>query len=203
MLDGLSNQSSGKLMDTRKLARLTILTASCLAVQIIPRPPNVEFTSLLSFVIGMMEGAVVGAFIGSFVMLINGFVSPWGFGGLNIPFQMVGMIIAGVLGGTYGRFTHNISFSARFSLEAAVLGASIALIYDLITNLGFGLQLILAREGTSAALFTAIAYGSFFSLAHILSNIAVFGVLFLPLTKALNSLKVGESPWPKKEPMYL
>jgi hypothetical protein len=198
-MDYLTN--SRKAMNTRKLARLTILMASCLAVQIIPRPPNVEFTSLLSFVIGMMEGAVVGAFIGSFVMLINGFVSPWGFGGLNIPFQMVGMIIAGALGGIYRRFTHNISFSARFSLEAAVLGASIALVYDLITNLGFGLQLILAREGASLALFTALAYGSFFSLAHILSNIAVFGALFLPLTKALSNLEVGESPWSKKEPM--
>jgi len=193
---------NGKLMKTRKLALLTILTASCLAVQIIPRPPNVEFTSLLSFVIGMMGGAVVGAFIGSFVMLVNGFVSPWGFGGLNIPFQMAGMIIAGTLGGVYRKFTRNISFSPRFSLEAAVLGASIALVYDLITNLGFGLQLILAHEGASLALFTALAYGSFFSLAHILSNTAVFGALFLPLTKALSTLKVGESPWSKKEPMY-
>jgi predicted membrane protein len=189
-------------MNTRKLALLTILTALCLVVQIIPRPPNVEFTSFVSFVIGLMEGAVVGAFFGSFVMLVNGFVSPWGFGGLNIPFQMAGMIIAGALGGVYRRFTHNISFSARFSLEAAVLGASIALVYDLITNLGFGIQLILTGEGSSLALFTAVAYGSFFSLAHILSNTAVFGVLLLPFTKALSNLKVGESPWSKKEPMY-
>jgi predicted membrane protein len=188
-------------MNTRKLALLTILTALCLVVQIIPRPPNVEFTSFLSFVIGLMEGAVVGAFFGSFVMLVNGFVSSWGFGGLNIPFQMAGMIIAGTLGGVYRRFTYNISFSARFSLEAAVLGAFIALVYDLITNLGFGIQLILAGEGSSSALFTTVAYGSFFSLAHILSNTAVFGVLFLPLMKALSSLKVGESPWSKKELM--
>jgi hypothetical protein len=82
------------------------------------------------------------------------------------------------------------------------LGASIALVYDLITNLGFGIQLILAGEGTSSAFFTTIAYGSFFSLAHILSNTAVFGVLFLPLTKALSSLKVGESLWSKKELTY-
>ena len=192
----------GTQMNTRKLALLAILTALCLVLQITPRPPNVEFTSFLSFVIGLMEGAVVGAFFGSFVMLVNGFVSPWGFGGLNIPFQVAGMIIAGALGGVYRRFTYDISFTARFSLEAAVLGAFIALVYDLITNLGFGLQLILAGEGSSLALFTTVAYGSFFSLAHILSNTAVFGVLFLPLTKALSSLKVGESPWSKKELMY-
>jgi predicted membrane protein len=189
-------------MNTRKLAFLIILTALCLALQIIPRPPNVEFTSFFSFFIGLMEGVVVSAFFSSFVMLINGFLSPWGFGGLNIPFQVVGMIIAGVLGGVYRRFTYDISFSARFSLETAVLGAFIALVYDLITNLGFGIQLILAGEGSSLALFTVVAYGSFFSLVHIVSNSVVFGVLFLPLANALNSLKVGESHWSKKERLY-
>jgi hypothetical protein len=189
-------------MATRKLALLIILTALCLALQVTPRPPNVEFTSLFSFIVGSMEGAVVGAFFGGFVMLINGFSSPWGFGGLNIPFQIVGMIVAGVLGGVYRRFTYNISFSVRFSLETAVLGAFIALVYDLITNLGFGIQLILAGENSSLALFTAVAYGSFFSLVHIVSNIVVFGVLFLPLANALNSLRVGESLWSKKERLY-
>jgi len=173
-----------------------------MALQIAPRPPNVEFTSFFSFVFGLMEGALVGALFGSFVMLINGFLSPFGFGGLNIPFQMVGMIIAGVLGGTYGRFTRNIRLGTNFFLETAVLGAFIALIYDLITNLGFGLQLILTGENYSLALFTALAYGSFYSLVHIASNTIVFGVLFLPVTNALNNLKVGESRWSKKEHLF-
>jgi hypothetical protein len=151
---------------------------------------------------GLTEGALFGAFFGGFVMLINGFLSPWGFGGLNIPFQIAGMIIAGVLGGMYKRFTRDISFSARFSLETAVLGAFIALTYDLITNLGFGIQLVLAGESPSLALLTAIASGSFFSLVHIVSNTLVFGVLFLPITSALNSLNVGEFPWSKKERLY-
>jgi len=201
-MDGLSNQVSRASMSTRKLAFLIILTALCLALQIVPRPPNVEFTSFFSFIMGLTEGAVVGALFGSFVMLTNGFLSPYGFGGLNIPFQIAGMIIAGVLGGVYRRFTRDLSFSASFSLETAVLGAIIALIYDLITNLGYGLQLILAGEGAALALFTAMAYGSFFSLMHIVSNTVIFGVLFLPITNALNSLKVGESLWSKKERLY-
>ncbi|HML03876.1 MAG TPA: hypothetical protein VK487_10975 [Candidatus Bathyarchaeia archaeon] len=189
-------------MNTRKLAFLIILTALCLAIQITPRPPNVEFTSFFCFVMGLTEGVVFGGFFGSFVMLINGFLSPYGFGGLNIPFQMVGMIIAGALGGVYRRFTRNISFSARFSLETAVLGAFIALTYDLITNLGFGIQLVLAGESPSLAFVTAIASGSFFSLVHIVSNTLVFGVLFLPVTNALKSLSVGKFPWSRKEHLY-
>jgi hypothetical protein len=188
-------------MKTRTLAFLIILTALCTAVQVIPRPPNVEFTSFFSFIMGMTEGTIVGALFGSFVMLINGFLSPWGFGGLNIPFQMVGMTIAAVLGGIYRRFTHNIDSSPKFSLETAVLGAFIALIYDLITNAGVASQLMLAGENPSLALFTTLAIGSFYSLLHIASNTVVFGVLFLPVTSGLNSLRVGES-WSKKEHLY-
>jgi hypothetical protein len=177
-------------MNTRRLAFFIVMTAVCLAIQIAPRPPNVEFTSFFSFIVGLAEGAVIGAFFGSFVMLINGFVSPYGFGGLNIPFQMAGMIIAGCLGGAYRKFTPNMNFSARFSLETAVLGAIIALVYDLVTNLGYGMQLVLTGESLSLALFTAIAIGAFYSLLHIISNSVVFGVLFHPVMNALNSSKV-------------
>jgi predicted membrane protein len=189
-------------MNTRKLALLTILAGLSIALQITPRPPNVEFTSFFSFVVGLTAGALVGAFFGSFVMLLNGFLSPVGFGGLNIPFQIVGMIIAGVLGGVYRRFTRDITLSANFLVETAVLGAFIALIYDLITNFGFSVQLILTGEDPALALLTAVTYGSFYSLLHIVSNCVVFGVLFLPVTNALNSLKVGESLWLKKERSY-
>jgi hypothetical protein len=189
-MDYLTNKRAIQ-MNTRKLAFFIVMTAVCLGTQIAPRPPNVEFTSFFSFFVGLAEGAVIGAFFGSFVMLINGFVSPFGFGGLNIPFQMAGMIIAGGLGGAYRKFTPDMNFSARFSLETAVLGAIIALVYDLITNLGYSMQLVLTGESLSLAFFTAIAIGAFYSLLHIISNSVVFGVLFLPVMNALNGSKVG------------
>jgi len=95
-------------MNTRKLALIAILTALCTAVQIAPRPPNVEFTSFFSFTFGLIEGVVIGAFFGAFVMLVNGFLSPIGFGGLNIPFQVAGMMIAALLGGVYRRYTWDL-----------------------------------------------------------------------------------------------
>lgn len=190
-------------MNTKRLALLIILAALCLAIQIIiPRPPNVEFTSFFSFVVGLIEGAVVGAFLGGFVMFINGFLSPVGFGGSNIPFQMAGMMIAGVLGGIYKRFTHNVSSSARFFSETAILGAFIALIFDIITNLGYGFYLILIGEDSSLAFLTAMANGVPLSLVHIVSNTMVFGILFLPVMNALSNLKIGEFHWSKKERLY-
>jgi len=178
-------------MNARKLAFFIIMGAVCIAIQIAPRPPNVEFTSFFSFIVGLAEGAVAGAFFGSFAMLINGFTSSYGFGGLNIPFQMAGMIFAGCMGGIYRKLTPKTNFSARFSLETAILGGLIALVYDVITNLGYGMQLVLTGESLSLALFTALAVGAFFSLLHIVSNSMVFGTLFLPVTRAIKSLKVG------------
>jgi len=205
-MDGLSNHPTNRKgefsVNTRRLTFLIILTALCVALQISPRPPNVEFTSFFSFVVGTMEGITVVAYFSSLVMLINGVLSPYGFGGLNIPFQITGMIIAGVLGSVYRKFTPNLSFSARFSLETAVLGAVIALVYDLITNSGVALGLVLAGESTSLAFLTALGNGSFFSLIHIVSNSIVFGALFLPVMNALNILKIGEFTWSKKERLY-
>ncbi|MDI6847986.1 MAG: ECF transporter S component, partial [Candidatus Bathyarchaeia archaeon] len=83
--------------NTRKLALLSVLAALCLAIQLTPRPPNVEFTSFFTFIVGLIYGALNGAFFGCFVMFVNGFLSPYGFSGLNMPFQMVGMAITGIL----------------------------------------------------------------------------------------------------------
>jgi len=189
-------------MNTRQLALISLLTAFCVGLQLTPRPPNVEFTSLTSFTIGVAFGVWAGAFVGGMTMFVNGFFSPWGHAGLNIPFQVAGMLFAGVLGHIYRMFAPNKYSSTRFCLEAGVLGAFIALVYDLITNVGVGVQFILAGVDPALALFSAIAYGSFFSLVHIVSNGAVFGFLWLPFAKALNNFKVGELNWSKKGHSY-
>ena len=191
-------------MNARELALFIVLLALSLAIQIvIPRPPNVEFTSFFAFAVGLIEGAAAGAFFGSLVMFVNGFLSPVGFGGLNIPFQIAGMIIAGILGGVYRRFVRNVNHSQTFFSETAILGAFIAMIYDLVTNLGYCLSLVfLGGESWNVAVLTAIANGAFLSLVHIVSNSIVFGILFLPLMNALSSLKVDGLPWSKKEHLY-
>jgi hypothetical protein len=175
-----------------ELALFALLVSCCFGLQIMPRPPNVEFTSFFVFIIALMEGGAIGACVGSIVMLVNGFASPWGFGGFNIPFQMAGMVVAGLVGGVYRRFTQKVLFSKKFCLEAAVLGGLIALAYDLVTNFGFYVQLLIFGESSSVAFLTVLSLGSFFSLVHIVSSIIVFGVLFLPVGSALNRLKGGK-----------
>ena len=189
-------------MNTSKLASLITLTALCIAIQFAPRPPNVEFTSFITFIIGLTQGTILGALFGAFVMFVNGFLSPWGFSGLNMPFQMVGMAIVGFSGGIYRKFTHNELKPTQFCLETAILGGFIALIYDIITNIGVGIQFILSGTPPMLAIFSALAYGAFFSAVHVSSNSIVFGVLFVPFMKILNGLKIGETSWLKREPLY-
>jgi len=170
-----------------KLALMSILAALCLALQLTPRPPNVEFTSFFTFIVGLSYGILNGALFGFFVMFVNGFLSSYGYAGLNMPFQMVGMAIVGIIGAVYRqRMTQQIK--ANFCLETAVIGALSALIYDLITNVGVGFSYVLAGMNFALAMITAIAYGTFFSIIHISSNTAVFGILTLPSIKILRNL---------------
>jgi uncharacterized membrane protein len=169
------------------IAMISVLTALCLAIQLSPRPPNVEFTSLFTFILGFMFGSFMGIFFGSFVMFVNGFFSPWGFAGLNMPFQIAGMALVGLAGGLYRKYSQNYSSSAKFYLEAAVLGAFLTVVYDLITNFGVALPMMVGMHPVLAVI-TALAYGAPFSLIHVFSNIAVFGIVFFPLVKALDNV---------------
>lgn len=169
------------------IAVISVLTALCLALQLSPRPPNVEFTSLFTFILGFLFGSIMGILFGCFVMFVNGFFSPWGFAGVMMPFQIVGMALVGLAGGLYGKYSQNYSSSARFYLEVAVVGAFLTVVYDLITNLGVAFSMMVGMPPTLAVI-TALAYGTPFSIVHVVSNIAVFGVVFFPVIKALNNV---------------
>ena len=169
----------------RQIALLSVLTALCLGIQLAPRPPNVEFTSLFTFVTGFAFGMFTGVLFGSFIMFVNGFFSPWGFSGPNMPFQIVGMALIGLVGGLYKKYSSTCN-SADFVFEVAVLGAFLTVIYDLITNLGVALQFTVAGTPFTWATVSALAYGAPFSIIHVISNSAVFGAVFFPLIRALN-----------------
>jgi len=169
----------------RKVAVASVLAAVCLAIQLVPRPPNVEFTSLLTFVVGFLFGSVFGFLFGCFVMFVNGFFSSWGFAGLNMPFQMVGMGVVGFFGGFYVRYVRSYVFG-RLWIEAAVSGAVLTLFYDFLTNFGMVLYYMISGVAVDLAFGVALVYGVPFMVVHVLSNFALFGILFYPLIKTLN-----------------
>jgi hypothetical protein len=163
--------------ETRQLAIFIIFASLCIAIQLSPRIGNVEFTSIITFTMGAFFGGLIGGAFGATVMLINGFLSPWGLAGINMPFQMAGMAIIGIAGMIYQRFGIEENTRGLFT-EAAILGAFLTLIYDIITNGGFAL--------TAQSAFITIFLSSIpMSILHVISNIAFFGFAFPPLSKAM------------------
>ena len=179
---------------TRHVALLTVLSALCIGVQLTPRPPNVEFTSLLVFLVGTFFGAAIGGSLGATIMLVNGFLSPWGFAGLMLPFQMAGMFIVGVVGGVYGRTRRGV-YTLGSCGETAILGCLLTLVYDIITNFGVAVSYMMIGMPALPAFAGAIVSGAPFSLVHVVSNFLVFLAAFFPLTRVLQEYLRGETAW--------
>jgi len=174
-------------MNTRQLALLSLLAALCVGIQVSPRPPNLEFTSLISFTVGAVFGVWAGAFLGGMTMFINGFLSPWGFAGLVMPFQMMGMAIIGIAGGIYKKSLRGNNVSCRLiSIEVAVLGAFLTLIYDIITNAGLALLFKLD-------LTFVLIMGVWFTVMHVGFDTALFGLSFVSVLKIMERLYGGKS----------
>jgi hypothetical protein len=164
-------------LTSRQAALFSVLAALCIGIQLTPRPPNVEFTSLITFTMGVFFGSLLAGLFGALVMFVNGFFSPWGFAGMIMPFQMAGMLIIGVAGGVYKRYVAGET-SGRLCIEAAVLGAFLTLIYDIITNSGTAMV-------TGIPLILTFFMGIGMSFLHICSNTAFFGFAFIPLVRTL------------------
>lgn len=179
---------------TRQLVLLAVLTALCVGIQLTPRPPNIEFTSLIVFLVGSVFGVSFGVALAVLVMLINGFFSPWGFAGLMLPFQVAGMVMVGVGGGFYRR-TRGGSYDAGSCVETAVLGAFLTLAYDIVTNFGVAVSYMLMGVPILLAFISAIVSGALFSVIHVVSNTAVFGMIFVPLVNTLQKLLGGGKTW--------
>lgn len=176
-------------MRAKNIALLAVMTSVCVGIQLTPRPPNIEFTSLICFLTGFLFGSFFGVSVGALTMLINGFLSPWGFGATNIPFQMLGMALIGFVGGIYRKScTHAGNPSVRwFSLEVSFLAAFLTLIYDLLTTISY---VVLFDVNIIVALIT----GAWFTVVHVVSNTVLFGTAFFGLVRIVGNV-LGEQPW--------
>jgi hypothetical protein len=148
---------------------------------------NMEFTSLFSFVTGMVFGSLFGAGLGAFVMFVNGGLSPYGPAGMVLPFQIVGMVIIGAVGGLYGRMAVG-KLSLRNSIEPLVLGALLTFVYDIVTNVGTALFLNVSGLPFYEAFIIALVYGAVPSLLHIVWNTFLFAVVTIPLVNSMQRM---------------
>lgn len=164
------------------------MASLCVGIQIAPRPPNIEFTSIICFLVGFLFGTLFGAFLGALTMFINGFLSPWGFAGIIMPFQVFGMALMGFMGGLYRKsLGRNFSPSKILNLEVSFLAAFFTLIYDVITNIGWAVP-------TDTPIIAALIFGTGFTIVHVVSNTMLFGAVFFVLARVVGNL-LGENIW--------
>jgi hypothetical protein len=170
---------------------LAVMTALCVGLQLAPRPPNVEATSLICFLTGFLFGAVFGTILGALTMFINGFLSPWGFAGIIMPFQMAGMALIGFVGGVYrkllGGNPTERAYTKILQLEVSFLAAFLTLIYDVLTNIGWAWP-------SNTPIIAALISGTWYTIIHVLSNAMLFGGAFFTLVRIIGNL-LGENPW--------
>jgi hypothetical protein len=162
-------------MKILKITLLSILAAACLSVQLLPRPMNLEFTSVIVFVAGMVFGVLFGALLGTSVMFVNGFLSPYGFAGIILPFQIIGMTSIGVAGGLYSKMA-KFSLSKGGFIETAIL----------VTNVGTAVSI--SGLPFPQALILVLITGAVPSVIHVGWNTVLFGGLVAPLVNAMHKM---------------
>lgn len=110
---------------------------------------------------------------------------------------MAGMTITGAAGGIYGQTRKDI-YTRETSLETAVLGAILTIIYDLITNFGYAILYYYPNLPLLPAVLFAIVSGAPFTLVAVISNCVIFSIVFFPMVKTIQQFLGGESIWRKK-----
>ena len=175
-------------MRVKHVALLAIMTSLCVGIQLTPRPPNIEFTSLICFLTGFLFGPLFGVLIGALTMFINGFLSPWGFAGIIMPFQILGMTLIGFTGGVYSKsLGKNSSGRWILNLEVAFLAAFLTLAYDIITNVGYAVLF-------DIDIIFVLITGAWFTVVHVVSNTVLFGTVFFGLVRIASNL-LGAKLW--------
>ncbi|RKZ30009.1 hypothetical protein DRQ36_06925 [bacterium] len=150
--------------------------------------PNIELVTLTLAFGGYLLGTGWGAIVGALGFGLYSALSPYG---IAPPPVFVAQIIGGALIGIGGALLRRIFESTlkpgMSILAAAATGLIVTLIYDILTNLG---SYVAISSKTTFVPF--IIGGLWFAVLHIISNSAIFAVLFPLLTK-LFKLKKKES----------
>jgi hypothetical protein len=146
--------------------------------------PNVELVTATCFAAGYCLGALAGVVVGAVAEFLFAGLHPMGSSiGLLVVGQMLGMALAGFVGGRVSLFLTNLqSLTSRRIL--LLLGALLTLIFDLLTNLAFPLQAGFSFSQTRAVLLAGIG----FAAIHIVSNSLVFSLVLPSLLSRLKKM---------------
>ena len=175
------------LLTLRRIALAGMFAGLAWGAGYVESIPNFELQTVVLFAGGWALGPPGGAAAGAIGAFLFSAFNPYG-SGLMYPLllisQMLGMALAGALGGVVGR----IGIARPVPRWIAVVGSGIVVtfLYDLLTNVASGLAFGQLRA-------TLIA-GAGFSLFHIATNLALFASVGMLLVGALERTRRSLAP---------
>ncbi|UCG52401.1 MAG: hypothetical protein JSW58_02285 [Candidatus Latescibacterota bacterium] len=147
--------------------------------------PNIELMTITIFVSGFLLGVGFGGLIGGLSAALYSMFNPMG---AALPpllaAQIVGFAVVGVFGGLVGPGVGRMRSRRMAVVCAAVLGFTLTLFYDLITNVGAFFVITGTREATDFLKF--VIAGIMFMGVHILWNTGLFAVVLKPMLNVLS-----------------
>ena len=133
------------------------------------------------FLLGVAAGVLTGGLIEA---LFAGF-NPLGSSiGLLLVAQVLGMAVAGALGGVAARIAGAARRGIRYTVIVVLSGVAATIFFDVLTNLAFP---VMAGFSLSQALVTLTAAVPFTAI-HLFSNLLVFAVIVRPLIPRLEKV---------------
>ncbi len=140
--------------------------------------PNIELVTLTLAIGGYLLGGSWGFIVGALGFGLYSILSPFG---VAPPPLLVAQIVGGGFIGFSGSLLRKIvKRKWILVLKSALIGGTVTLVYDLLTNLGS--YLMIASETT---LIPFIIGGLLFSILHIVANVVIFAVLFPIISRYL------------------
>jgi hypothetical protein len=148
---------------------------------------NVKLMDFIVFVGGFCFGPVVGVSIGLISWSVYGTLNPQGFVLPVLFATMFSETIYGIAGGLLRKGLTGMKEEAwRASVLFASVGVLLTLIYDVVTNIVFGLS-----AGWNVVFAIVVGFIPF-GLVHEISNMFFFGVGSVPVISAINKVVGGE-----------
>ncbi|MGB8779970.1 MAG: ECF transporter S component [Candidatus Bathyarchaeia archaeon] len=148
---------------------------------------NIKLMDFIVFVGGFCFGPVVGVLIGVISWTVYGTLNPQGFVLPVLLATMFSETIYGIAGGLLRKGLTGLKGETwKASVFFASVGALLTLIYDVITNVVFGLT-----AGWNVVFAVVVGFIPF-GLLHEISNLVFFGVGSVPVISAINKVVGGE-----------
>lgn len=180
-------------MNSKRLATIAILVALSVGTNYAMISfYNVKLMDFIVFVGGFCFGPFVGAFIGIVSWVVYGTLNPFGF---SLPIWLATMFsepIYGVIGALVRRSLKRNNFMeykkerVNACVFFGVLGMSLTLVYDVITNIVFGYV-----SGWNILLAMIVGFVPL-GFIHMMSNAFFFGLGCMPTINAILKVVGGE-----------